>query len=536
MVRTLLSDLHKDPERSLREKTISELCDHFAIDLEHSQKVAANAIAILNQLQQIQPMPVHLAPVLESAALLHDIGTNVKVDRHHIYGRNLILKHKLGGFNDLQRSMLAFLISLHRKSVKHKKLEKQLRKSHIPPDSEQQALRLAAILRIADGLDQSHTQTTCIEDIREEDHRYVLEISGPHGKRDGGRALQKSDLWTYTFQRPLHCILSKKQILLPGPQWEGLALPAESLTRIELEPNDKILDAGRKILTFHFIRMLQHEPGTRLGNDIESVHDMRVAIRRMRTATKILKPFFPKKLISPLRKGLKSTTKSLGDVRDLDVFKLNFDRYIDEQSSWRSTAFEPLYQRWNDQHELARKTMLEFLDSKSYRSYVGDFATLIGSFDKQIRKYSQDSRDIQISQVLPGLIYEQDKSLRLFDQRVENAPVNVLHTLRIEIKRFRYTLEYFEAVLEPDAQQVIEAAIKLQDHLGDLHDAAFALNFVRSQINKKQRDQIHNRANTQYAQQLEKQIEQLSKTFSDAWWQFRSSENSQRLASAIALL
>ena len=47
---------------------------------------------------------------------------------------------------------------------------------------------------------------------------------------------------------------------------------------------EKVSEAGRKVLYLHFLRMLKHEPGTRAGEDIEELHDMRVATRRMRSA------------------------------------------------------------------------------------------------------------------------------------------------------------------------------------------------------------------------------------------------------------
>ena len=51
--------------------------------------------------------------------------------------------------------------------------------------------------------------------------------------------------------------------------------------------DDSIAEAGRKVLRFHFARMLLREPGPRLGGDAEELHGMRVATRRQRAAWRI---------------------------------------------------------------------------------------------------------------------------------------------------------------------------------------------------------------------------------------------------------
>ena len=56
-------------------------------------------------------------------------------------------------------------------------------------------------------------------------------------------------------------------------------------------PDDPMSEAGRKTLRFHYQRMVHNEPGTRLGEDIEFLHDMRVATRRMRAAFRVFGSF-----------------------------------------------------------------------------------------------------------------------------------------------------------------------------------------------------------------------------------------------------
>ena len=77
--------------------------------------------------------------------------------------------------------------------------------------------------------------------------------------------------------------------------------------------------AAQKTLAFHFARVGEHESGTLEGTDIEELHDMRVATRRMRAALRIFDGYLDPQDVRPLLKGLRRTGRALGTVRDLDV-------------------------------------------------------------------------------------------------------------------------------------------------------------------------------------------------------------------------
>src|SRR4028119_1683211 len=72
------------------------------------------------------------------------------------------------------------------------------------------------------------------------------------------------------------------------------------------------------VLRKQFAAMRAHEPGTRLGEDSEELHDMRVATRRMRAALKLFSAALPEQA-DFYRNELKWVAGVLGEVRDLDV-------------------------------------------------------------------------------------------------------------------------------------------------------------------------------------------------------------------------
>jgi CHAD domain-containing protein len=76
--------------------------------------------------------------------------------------------------------------------------------------------------------------------------------------------------------------------------------------------------AGRVILT-RWREMMSYRDGTLAGEDIEELHAMRVASRRLRAAMDAFESAFPRKSFRPYLRRVKEVTDVLGEARDLDV-------------------------------------------------------------------------------------------------------------------------------------------------------------------------------------------------------------------------
>ena len=76
-----------------------------------------------------------------------------------------------------------------------------------------------------------------------------------------------------------------------------------------IERKDSMSAAGIKVLRLHYEKMLANKAGVLQGDDIEAVHDMRVAIRRMRVVFRVFKPYYPKRTAKAYGKRFKSSRK-----------------------------------------------------------------------------------------------------------------------------------------------------------------------------------------------------------------------------------
>ena len=69
-------------------------------------------------------------------------------------------------------------------------------------------------------------------------------------------------------------------------------------------------------------------------------------------------------------------------------------------------------------------------------------------------------------------------NVRVYDTHIKGASLPMLHALRIQLKEFRYTLEFYTPVLGPTALATIETIKRLLIHLGDLNDARIHLKML----------------------------------------------------------
>src|SRR5512139_2183845 len=138
--------------------------------------------------------------------------------------------------------------------------------------------------------------------------------------------------------------LSPQEIAASGLRSEQLKLKSPGV-----QPDDSLAEAGRKVLRYHFVQMLRHEAGTRDGEDIEDLHDMRVATRRMRAAFEVFEDAFTPKSLRTYLKGLRTAGRTLGRVRDMDVFMEKAHHYLESLPSDRRQGLDPLLRHWQEE-------------------------------------------------------------------------------------------------------------------------------------------------------------------------------------------
>lgn len=134
-------------------KAAINLADSYNYDKKHSRQVAKLSLQLFDGLKTSHKLKLKYRQLLEIAAILHDVGFVIKGDEHHKISQGIIM-----GCDDLPLSkkdkiIIGLIARYHRKSLprrKHKFYRDLTRADRLVTS------KLAALLRIGDGLDRTH--------------------------------------------------------------------------------------------------------------------------------------------------------------------------------------------------------------------------------------------------------------------------------------------------------------------------------------------------------------------------------------------
>jgi CHAD domain-containing protein len=251
----------------------------------------------------------------------------------------------------------------------------------------------------------------------------------------------------------------------------------------EIEPSMTTGEAAFAVLRGQFVKMKSHEPGTRLGEDPEELHDMRVATRRMRAAIKLFEGALPERA-RWLREELRQVAGSLGEVRDLDVQMERLEAHRadagEEEREFLGKVLEILGKRRAE----ARARMLDTLNSGRYERFVTSFAEMLrqgpGAEGELSRKNGQDLSTAPVTEAAPALLSRRYKKWRKVARSLdESSTPEAYHDLRKEGKKLRYALEFFSGLYDGATDGLVRPLKALQDDLGEHQDAVVFSHLLR---------------------------------------------------------
>jgi triphosphatase len=243
-----------------------------------------------------------------------------------------------------------------------------------------------------------------------------------------------------------------------------------------LDPEATLDEAMAATLGACLAQVLANQAPAQLGQDLEGVHQMRVGLRRLRSALRLYRPMLPLALRRPLERELRWLGHELGAVRDLDVFVVELlgplvalrpdDKGLDalktvaqaarveQQEALRGALHSPRF----------TKLVLEigrFVARRSWRSQP---------LDERSARLFAPARDLAAL-----LLDRRDAKVRQVGARVEELELPQLHRLRIQVKRLRYAVELLGSLFPGRRRERYQERLpELQDRLGRLADLATA--------------------------------------------------------------
>jgi phosphohistidine phosphatase SixA len=436
-----------------RNPTIESLCAKYKNEDEHSRHVARLSLRLFDAVYAHVKLATGLRPLLRAAALLHDIGYAQNPFDHQEEGAWIIVKKGIAGFSDEQCGTIAATVLLHRKDYSTAFSFPLFRDLQ----TKETALRLGAILRIADGLDHGHIQNAEIVSVKKTGASFLCVCTSPGYRGNIAWAQDKADLWKRVFSIDFRIAETR----IPGlPKYAGI-----------VRPEDHVLDAARRLMYLQYRIIIENQDGMKASRSEEPLHDARIAIRRFRSLVRLFSPFLPASYAS-IDDGLANLAMALSPLRDNDVWI----RFLSGPSVNRHFAGDIDFV-----HYCALESRMKKGDRRIVRDILKseDYTGLMRAINRFLRvELPQRIRKTRPQQLGPlacrRLFSVYFEALARPAVKKEYA-VKRMHAMRKLCRRGRYWSEFMEPLLGRPAALFAVHFKALADRLGELHDTDTAL-------------------------------------------------------------
>lgn len=233
--------------------------------------------------------------------------------------------------------------------------------------------------------------------------------------------------------------------------------------------------AGAAVMRSSLAHLRANERGMLAGTDPEYLHQMRVALRRLRSALGVFEPVLGEGEVSALRGELKWLAARLGPARDWDVF-------MDETLPPIEAEFGPhpgldrLAARCRTLRGAAAANARRAVRSARYERLASRLKAWLDAEGRQPPAgAASGAPDAPVTEFASAVLERRYGQVRSRGRAIARLDPARLHRLRIAIKKFRYPLDFFAGLYEGKAARAaLRRLSRLQDILGAMNDAATA--------------------------------------------------------------
>lgn len=228
---------------------------------------------------------------------------------------------------------------------------------------------------------------------------------------------------------------------------------------------------GAGILLKHLAALEKEQEGVRSGDaDIEYIHRMRVASRRLRAALPLFEGCLPRRKAGEWLKDIRRITQALGAARDADVQIDALAKYTKKQEDpTQGPGLTRLMLRLRQQRATLQPPLEEALARLEQDNTVADLraaleplaaqAEQVYAFTPQLYKHAFTHITGRLADFLgyAEIVHQPEK-------------VTELHEMRIAAKWLRYTMENFAPLYGGELKEWLNPVRDMQEQLGDIHD------------------------------------------------------------------
>lgn len=253
-----------------------------------------------------------------------------------------------------------------------------------------------------------------------------------------------------------------KHIRALGP---AAAAPPE-VVPVQLPGKPDASDVVQRAIAGSIDDLFRHDPGVRLGNDPEEVHQARVAVRRLRSDLRTFATLFDTAWVDDLQEELRWLAAQLGAARDSDVMLSRLQAQTERLPPEDGAAASRLVGLVVEDGAQARDQLQTVLDTDRYLDLI-ERLVLAANAPPLVTAASK-----RAAGVLPALVTRPWRRLHGAVAALPAHPTDAeLHRVRILAKRCRYAAEAVAPVVGKRAARFARAAGQVQSLLGEHRDS-----------------------------------------------------------------
>ncbi|ARO87006.1 inorganic triphosphatase [Nitrosospira lacus] len=261
----------------------------------------------------------------------------------------------------------------------------------------------------------------------------------------------------------------------------GSRSPPSKAQLVQLAPEMSVSEAFKTITWNCLSHLHDNEAGMLEGCDIEYLHQMRVALRRQRSALSIFSKVFSKAAFTQIAQELKWLTGQFGPARDWDVF-------VTETLAMVYPAFSAhqgmlaLREKCEQMRRHHNKVARNAVESGHYTELILNLGAWLYAepwLAQPGLPVSDDlpgtGSDVTVKEFSGTLLAHRHRQLKRYGRKLGSLSAPELHALRIIAKKQRYAAEFFAGFYpHKETKRYIQSLSMLQDILGVMNDTAIA--------------------------------------------------------------
>lgn len=294
---------------------------------------------------------------------------------------------------------------------------------------------------------------------------------------------------------------------------------------LPVSQDDSIGCVCRKILAGQLAIVLDHQDGALHSDGPEDLHEVRMAVRRMRTCLRVMEPYIGEDIVNRLLPGMKKTGSTLGKVRDIDSFIIWLSKIRDYLHFKVRVAIDAIENKYIEARNQKQQMVINELEGESYQDWMQALLEYLHT------EFDDESASKPLHVEAPNMLGFLLSYVRATTKDASAASFKKLHKLRVRCKWLRYFCEFFNDAYGGNLKPVIKEIKALQSELGIVQDHTRDIKLLKANQNELANELVcvDEKSIAAVIQFLTRHRRNTRKRFKKIWENFSAKPNQKHL-------